>query len=503
MISPALRNLLIDSASKGDEKLRQLLISNFDTIDCIAGVTCNKEGAQFTKIHVGIIDWSLAATRGLIDQMTMAADSYARDLHQASAYQDGEGWRNGQSTSWSRSRQHGENSFARTGESADKNFRVARGESRSASYSTVRDEGKRAQNSLSSSHDDTTSNGVGKGTGKSRFSTSRSSAGRSGTNLDPGLGQGMPTPQRGPIEYLPPTTVNTLIFGGPVADQYYAADPSVVADSNAPTDSVDCSTAAVAPVIAPPIAGITVPLDAQAQAYWATCNPFPSMSRSSRVNNRYTWTVSASFSVPVVGFSAQLSWGGEGGFSEAGSFRQSAVCGVSLSTAAGSSNSEQSYKQADAAFSEGQSDAQAFGYVQNKSTSCAGAETKSTSHAHSESKGESKSCGESRSFDARSSHGEGQNFGNAQSQMERHSESEGSHLSRAKAKQETFKYNQIFTQLNELRRKLFDKLLSQENREAASRQAVACAPPPRGLHNRPLMWYARGSKQSFGGVKCR
>lgn len=487
-ISPILMTAFITSTACGDEKLLAELTGQAATLECLAAARpCATKDVRLTYYQIVLADTALGWTRGMIDQANEKADSFGKSFHKSSAYQDSETGKTQQATSWSRSRQRGENNFSRTGESADKAFSVMRASGNGQSFATMQDDSKRGSGSQSISWDDMTARGSGNGSGKSNYSSSRSSGSAGGTGPETGV---LPNP----FEFS--TNLNWKP-GENVGSQYPAisgATIPIIATGSPELKDVTCAAMNAIPSI-PPIPGVS--LFDRARILQLACEPHPHQAVSLHDEANFNWTVSSGF-LNLFGTTVGATSKWESGMS----WNESSVCTVSLGSMSASSNAYQRYKQTDFSMNEGSTEAQTFGYEKHNRRSCGGAEQKSTSASHAASNGESFSCGESHSFDVRRGHAEGQTSTEGKSFMERHSESMGEQFSRASALRTRDKYNQVFSQLSKLRGDLMSKLKQQEALHAGNRLPVAECADPRIPKHRTLGSYVNAAQKHACGVGC-
>lgn len=469
-ISETLRNMLVSSVACGDGKLAALIAENFSTIECLARLSgCATPDMQLIQLQVQLADFALDAARGLIDEVKVRGTGAGETHFRGNSYRDSQAKRQSQGTSFFKSRANSANNFARTSESHESSFSTARSQADGKFTNTGFDRSRRQQNATTESFDKAKVVGEGEGRGESHYLSTRNSSAKSQTK---------PNPDFMPITPSPISMIETF-QGATLATKRY-----IPVFSSLPTKPT-CDPADLPPDASPDICQ----------------NLQPSVG----AGFRSSYAINGSMSISVGPIS--LAAGFDKKRTQSEHFRTQHVCSAGSGSVVANSRSNISYKQEDSSESSGKTTTEASGFAQNNIGRNGDSLRTSTSKTHAESTGRMDSCGESHSSAQRLAHGEAQNTGESSGRSERHSESQIKFQSISNILTEARYFNQIFKQLAELRKLLWERLQTIEAKGRASLLPQHLCSPRRALTAPPLFWFTNGLKCSrclvTGGCACR
>lgn len=460
-ISETLRSMLISSVACGDEKLALLISESFPVIECMSRLSgCMTPDIQLIQLQVGLADFALDAARGFVDQVKVRGTGAGETHFRGTSYRDSTAKRQSQGTSFFKSRANSANNFARTSASRESSFSTARSQADGQFTNTGHDRSRRQQNAETVSFDKAKVVGEGEGQGQSTYLSTRTSRARSQTKPNPDFTPIIPTP----------IAMTETFQGATIATNRY-----VGVFTTAPTKPT-CDPADLPPDADPDICE----------------NLQPSVG----AGFRSSYSINGSMSVSVGPIS--LAAGFEKNRTASNHFRTQHVCSSGSGSVRATSSSSIKYRQDDDSESAGKTTTDASGFVQQDVRRTGNSERTSTSKTHAESTGRMDSCGESHSSAQRKAHGEAQNTGESQGRSERHAESEIKFQSVSNILTEARYFNQIFKQLADLRKLLWERLQTIEAKSRASLLSMHACAGRRTLTAPPLFWFTN----AFTCARC-
>lgn len=462
-ISDRLKDMLISSVACGDEILAGKITQNFTIIQCLARLdSCSTQDVQLLRIQVALAEFAMDAARGQIDQIKVRADGTGETHFKGTNYKDAEAMKRSQGTSVFTSRANSQNNFARTSKAREFSLSTSRASADGEFQNTGTDRSRRQQNNTTTTFDKAKTVGEGEGKGSSGSLSERSSYARTGTAPNPSpVAYGViPTPGF-LLTVVPLVTYPTLEYKtiGLVPTEPF--DPFCAPDDLDPNDPPD-----------------------------ELCEDIrPSVGAGFRSTFRGNHSFTVGIAIPLVG-GVSLSAGYDLSWSNSSHFRNQMVCSIGGGKVEAGSHASINYFQNDDTTTSGETHTQGTGFDQRNVARNGTSLRTSTSRLHATSTGSMDSCGESHSFSRRKAHGEAQNTGESSSMMERHGETRTVFQSISKLIAEARYFNQIFKQLADLRRLLWEDLLRVEMRARASRPVMSSCARPRVLTAPPLFWFS-------------
>ncbi len=460
-ISDTLKGMLISSVACGSGTIAAMVAANYTMIECLSRLdACSTPDILMIRLQVGLTDFALDAARGQIDNVKVRGQGSGETHFRGTSYRDAEASKQSQGTSTFRSRANSANNFARTSESHESSFSNSRSQADGEFTNTGFDRSRTQQNAMTDSFDKAIVEGRGTGAGQSSYVSTRTSSAESKTD---------PNPNFTPIAPNAIDVTETFGIGQITAPRY---DPIF-------------SDLPVKPICAPSVTPDGEPV--------SICD---NLRPSVGAGFRSSFSMNGSLTVGIGPVSLSITASKH--LERSDHWRIQHVCSAGNGRVNAVSSSSITYQQDDAMTSSGNTKTEAAGFNQHDIGRRGDSLRTSTAALHAESSGRMDSCGESHSNSQRQAHGEAQNTGQSFSRMERHSESDIKFQSISKTITEARYFNQIFRQLLELRKLLWERLVFLEARTRASKGSSFSCAGQRTLTAPPLFWFAN----AFTCMRC-